>query len=973
MVKLKKKNVERVLAYLMAVMMVFAFYPLTAHALGETITVNLADSLTPTTPKVLSNLKKTETADASAYKGEIAANINVGNLFKQAYDAYKKNESLAGPRVMYGPNKTVPAISYTVSVPANQNVKIVKTTQTEDAETISKVIPKIADDGKSVTFTIELPWVDYQGFFKSYEKDLAAGNRTLKFTVDYEGTVAKGTSFEAVKNGITASGGGELWYYGSLLSSKVMTIATDTATFPLFIAEAPKTEDLPTMKAKLPGDLLLNGNTEADKVIDVTPEDSLEFTGSLDISSIKEQMSKIEEQYKKTGADFENIKLTDPKSKFTTKITLPKGFKTHDLFPTERDFNLEGADGVFEITGAEKDNSGVVTLEMELKDPDKIKTYKDLKDAIDKCANELKVNVSGIEIEKNVSNNQELTVKGQLTGDMSATAEFNGKLIKFSFEWEAEQKAGGKDVKATDDKAIQLTLRVKKPEDIHAEAKLKGDILIGTDTEHDAVFETKPGNVHDFTGTLDVSDIKKAMAGYKAQMAANEPGANIKLENVESKFTAVLTIPDGMEYTLPKTAENVQLLSAADTFKVTNVVDNGKSINIEMSLKDGIDTFDKLEKAVNACDDTLKVIVKGVKVSDTTVDNQKLKVSGSIDGYLQAKATLNGNIKNFNLSWSAVQSDEGRDKMATDNDSITFTLNVNKPAVVEQKVTLEGDILIGEETEHDELFPTKPGAKHDFTGALDVKKIKEQMTAIEKQHPNADLNKILLEDVKSEFVAKFTLPEKLDFGTPLTTDNVKLEGADGVFTVSEVKVEGKTVTVKMTLKNGITKYTELAKAIKEDCADKLKVVIPQVTVSENAKDGEIFTVVGDITGGMSALATLDMSPAHSPKIAFNLKWDAKQSPEGKDKIATDDNTIQFSLKTKVDKPNPDEPDNPDKPDNPNKPDPNKPGPNKPDPNTPDNNNPKTGDTASPELYLMILSMAAVAGGLVIARRKENNK
>lgn len=37
MVKLKKKNVERVLAYLMAVMMVFAFYPLTAHALGETI------------------------------------------------------------------------------------------------------------------------------------------------------------------------------------------------------------------------------------------------------------------------------------------------------------------------------------------------------------------------------------------------------------------------------------------------------------------------------------------------------------------------------------------------------------------------------------------------------------------------------------------------------------------------------------------------------------------------------------------------------------------------------------------------------------------------------------------------------------------------------------------------------------------------------------------------------------------------
>lgn len=962
MVKLKKKNVERVLAYLMAVMMVFAFYPLTAHA--ESYSATFSGTAQPQEVKTLDG----KIQEDKSVAGTVTYSFKQSDLMEKIAANLKLVSGIAGTAYTTDGNNNYVDVKvklpegFTGTAADSSNGTVLKTKQ-------------MSASGNTVTVRVFIVPGPSDRSIKNINETLAAYNndgkdKVVSFSIDYTGAVSKGKApsdyVVKMEQGTRTIGYGRWISAGVTLNGSDVNIISGKE-------EKPKPEDLPTMKAKLPGDLLLNGNTEADKVIDVTPEDSLEFTGSLDISSIKEQMSKIEEQYKKTGADFENIKLTDPKSKFTTKITLPKGFKTHDLFPTERDFNLEGADGVFEITGAEKDNSGVVTLEMELKDPDKIKTYKDLKDAIDKCANELKVNVSGIEIEKNVSNNQELTVKGQLTGDMSATAEFNGKLIKFSFEWEAEQKAGGKDVKATDDKAIQLTLRVKKPEDIHAEAKLKGDILIGTDTEHDAVFETKPGNVHDFTGTLDVSDIKKAMAGYKAQMAANEPGANIKLENVESKFTAVLTIPDGMEYTLPKTAENVQLLSAADTFKVTNVVDNGKSINIEMSLKDGIDTFDKLEKAVNACDDTLKVIVKGVKVSDTTVDNQKLKVSGSIDGYLQAKATLNGNIKNFNLSWSAVQSDEGRDKMATDNDSITFTLNVNKPAVVEQKVTLEGDILIGEETEHDELFPTKPGAKHDFTGALDVKKIKEQMTAIEKQHPNADLNKILLEDVKSEFVAKFTLPEKLDFGTPLTTDNVKLEGADGVFTVSEVKVEGKTVTVKMTLKNGITKYTELAKAIKEDCADKLKVVIPQVTVSENAKDGEIFTVVGDITGGMSALATLDMSPAHSPKIAFNLKWDAKQSPEGKDKIATDDNTIQFSLKTKVDKPNPDEPDNPDKPDNPNKPDPNEPGPNKPDPNTPDNNNPKTGDTASPELYLMILSMAAVAGGLVIARRKENNK
>jgi len=124
---------------------------------------------------------------------------------------YKKNESIAGPRVMYGPNKSAPAITYTVNMPAGQNVKITNTTQSENANTISAIKPEIAADGKSVKFTIEFPWLDYQSFFKEYEKDLAAGNKYLNLAINYEGTAAKGTSYESVKNGITASGGGELW------------------------------------------------------------------------------------------------------------------------------------------------------------------------------------------------------------------------------------------------------------------------------------------------------------------------------------------------------------------------------------------------------------------------------------------------------------------------------------------------------------------------------------------------------------------------------------------------------------------------------------------------------------------------------------------------------------------------------------------------------------------------------------------
>ena len=43
---------------------------------------------------------------------------------------------------------------------------------------------------------------------------------------------------------------------------------------------------------------------------------------------------------------------------------------------------------------------------------------------------------------------------------------------------------------------------------------------------------------------------------------------------------------------------------------------------------------------------------------------------------------------------------------------------------------LMGDILIGNETEHDAVYVSKKNVKHEFTGLLDVKPIKDKMTAI---------------------------------------------------------------------------------------------------------------------------------------------------------------------------------------------------------------------------------------------------
>ena len=756
MIKRKSKNIERMLACLMAFMMVIAFYPVTAHADKLMGNIDIPSHVDTTGSSDFD-----ESSKEGTYSGVWKANIPFAQLLKP----YEGNMSFGFPWAKNGgkKRKEYAYVDYTVTFPENIQGLNIGTSTVNVNTAILDNKPQVKIEGNKVHFILRTSGLDFPGIKKKVNEEIKdISKHMVNIEIPYTVKTKNAESAKEFDKKQIVGTGDFTTEQKFLFSLEQLVYDLGTSKQPFtknFAKVFSNVQELPIIKSPLPGDFLLNGDTQSDKVIEVTPENSLKFTGSLDVSSIKKQMKQIEQQYGKSGADLENIKLHNPESTFTAKIILPKGLKAKNNLAVGTDVQLEGAAGTFAIVDAKNDGNGVIIVKMTLQNTDKIKNYKDLKEAVDKCADELKVNISAIQLEDTVKNNEQLTVKGELTGTMGSVAEYQGKAVKFSFEWKGEQKAGGKDSTATDDKAIQLTLKVKKPEEIQADAKLKGDILIGADTEHDAIFETKPGNIHDFTGALDVSDIKKAMNNYKTSMAPNDPSSGIKLEDTTSKFTATFTLPEGMEYTLPKTVDNVQLLGAADTFKITNVVDNGKSIDVEMTLKQGIDDFDKLEKAINACDDTLKVIVKGVKVSDNTTNDQKLQVKGSIIGNMKAKAKLNNDIKNFNLNWTAVQSDEGRDKAATDNESITFTLNVNKPETYEIKdIPLEGDILINGDTEHDKVYETEPGAKLDYTGALNIAPIKDKMDEIEGLF-GADPDKIMLEGTKSEFTATFTLPE----------------------------------------------------------------------------------------------------------------------------------------------------------------------------------------------------------------------
>lgn len=284
---------------------------------------------------------------------------------------------------------------------------------------------------------------------------------------------------------------------------------------------------------------------------------------------------------------------------------------------------------------------------------------------------------------------------------------------------------------------------------------------------------------------------------------------------------------------------------------------------------------------------------------------------------------------------------------------------------------LPGDLLVGDNTENDKVYETTKDAEVAFTGALYVSKVKEQMRAVEQQYPvQANLFPLIqLSNVQSEFVATLALPAEMEF------DNLQGDLVDGgAFELAGITADGakRVVTVRMRLKNAasITNYQMLRDAIM-GMPDVLKVVVRGAKFTAAAQPDTNYTVLGKVEGTMSATATL-----YQNQVPFGFAWRAVQHPDGKDVVASNDQTIQFTLKYVQMAPQPD------------------PQP-QPDPNvtpTPQEDKkpaaeakkvakkavqkkkataPKTGDRANIPLYggLAVVSILAV-GGIVAVKKKR---
>lgn len=615
----------------------------------------------------------------------------------------------------------------------------------------------------------------------------------------------------------------------------------------------------------------------------ISENEEFALTGGVNVSSIKNKMKAIEDIFHKKEEDFDKNSLTGTKSTFTAILTLP----TEVEAPKNLQVEAKGLGNCFEISET-KVNGQKITVTFKLKDG--MTNYKKLKDAVFSTGNEdnITFKLSGFKLKDfdKLKDGEKFTIKGEVKGDFSAVAKDGDTIKKFDFKWTGNQSIEGKDSEAKDDSFIQYTIMVSKP----VQLTLGGDLLVKKanedyDTEHDSIYPVDKEDLLTFDGKLDVSSIKNQIQSLKDDFDNNNNNSSneITTKDIKSEFIAGLTIPEGLE--IPKDLKAT--LTENNLFKVKSTEVNGNKIIVKMTLKKDYTKFTELYTDVTSVNDKLDLEISNIKVKDTAQGN--LTVKGEVSGTFIGVATKDLKTKVFNYQWTGKQTTDGKDFTQSEDDNDSINLTVNLP----QELTLGGDILIGEDTEHDALHEVKVGDVLEYTGRLNVSSIKKQIQLLKESY-QGNLSAITTENIKSEFVAELTIPEGLGIPTDLKaslTENSLFEVKAG-----DIKRDGNKIIVKITLKKDYAKFIDLYKDV-ISVKDILDLKVPKIKVNDNVSDGTKLTVVGNVYGNFKGKAT----SGSGTKKVYNFKWIAEQTEDGKDFIIKDQNnnkTIQYTILVK---------------------------------------------------------------------------
>lgn len=456
---------------------------------------------------------------------------------------------------------------------------------------------------------------------------------------------------------------------------------------------------------------------------------------------------------------------------------------------------------------------------------------------------------------------------------------------------------------------------------------LSADMLItgtsGESTEHDEVYAVTQGDTVSLTGALSIDEVRTQMTAVNKAFP-NQSHDTIQVSDIDFSFTTFLQVPNGMTLPSDLDADDIETDGMSDAFEVQSATVNktGDNVTIKFGLKnpDQIKTYADLESKINGCGvaigsiDTsgkanwIKVTVPGIQIADNAEAGKQLTATGSVDGTFTALATAQtGTSFQFSYAWSGTQIATGKDKVASSDNTIQLTVKVGSKTTY-----LPSDMLVtgnkGESTEHDAVYAVTQGEQIQLTGAVQVSEVQNQIAAIENEYPAIKTDPALqkaiqLSNMSCTFEATLTIPSGMILPASLTKADVVTTGFGEVYavtkdpTVANNSDGSKTVTITFGLKdaNQIQTYYDLKTKVNPSTDGWLKVTIPGITIdTTNAVDTQL-TATGTVSGQFAADAQSPYSGSTTVKH-YAYQWNGVQWANGKDAAATDDKSIQLTVK-----------------------------------------------------------------------------
>lgn len=943
---------KRGLAFFTAFAMLFAM-------MMPTVPVAKADGTTLAVAqytKTSGEVAEDSTATNATYNGTWKASVPMGKVMSAMES---KMQSLAQgffgrypyPHGKDGVNK-IAYIEYNVTFPEGVQVDASKIQMTNSTAMFYRNAFSSSVSGQTVTFKFPLQDQNWKGIYELYQKDGGAqSEKTIDFSIPY--TVKATSKEEAAKAenmNITAKGDFSTCPSGSLWPNSMNVTKTDQSVrslAPDFSKAAcfanapggnpdpqtpdPKNPDPQTPDPQDPkpsetaisldADLLLGEDT-GNMPIAKKKDDVMSFVGTLDVKSIKDKMDEIKKLH--ASAESDKIAISELKSEFTATLELPEGLE----FSGNKEAVFTGGQGVFAITKQTVEGKKA-SVTFALQKPEEIKNYTSLDEKIKSVDNTLKVTFRDVKFSESAKPDTDYEVIGKVSGSMEGTAtypdstsatnkkpapkmmlknamsliaieETKPKTLKFAFQWNGKQSENGKSNQNAGAIALTVKYAGQNTENVSATGNLDGDLLINGDTQHDKVYLTGMDTPFTMTGLLNVKPIKDELSRLKTAYSQSVADKDIEVSKVATSFTATMTLPNELKF--PADAATKATLDGANgKFKIESAVVSGQTITVTMvptlDLTKLTRPFEEISDTVERVEDELKVNVPGITVDSTKAKSStQYTIHGTVKGDFSALATKksSGKTIQFNYTWNGIQQTGGEDSTDPNTKDIKLTL---KTADFSQSVDLCGDILVNGNTEHDAVYVAGQDATVPFTGKLDVKPVKDQLKKIEEQYNKAQIapKDIILSDYSSLFTATLTLPNEMDF---VASPKVTLKNDNGKYKITDWKINGKTITVNMTVNATVSTFKDLKDAV-EQMGDALEVVVDGAKFNSQAKANTPYTVYGTMYGELKAKA---MHVKSGNSLTFAFTWNAKQCKDGADYLYRNSDNISFSLKWKKSSP-----------------------------------------------------------------------